>query len=114
MPSGAPRVASQRRKRPSNRMISALPAGAMPRVGSTMRLAEASARPARAQRGGSRIRPRMRIETTRLDGMAKKPRILERGTNIQRSLLLPDLVARLGVGVHGIEAWKSRPALALV
>src|SRR5262249_56420214 len=36
-----------------------------------------------------------------------------RGKNIHRSLLLPRLVARLGVGVHGIKAGKLRPALDL-
>src|SRR5262245_23019046 len=113
MPSGAPRVASQRGKRSSSGMISALPAGERPRIASTIRLAKASARPARAKRVGSSNRPRMPIETTRLDGMAKKPRILERGKNIHRSLLLPRLLARLGVGVHGIEAGKLRPALDL-
>src|SRR6516165_2963528 len=118
MPSGAPRVASQRGKRSSSGMISALPAGERPRIASTMRLAKASTRPARAKRVGSSNRPRMPIDTTRLDGMAKKPRILERGKNIHQSLLLlllllPRLVARLGVGVHGIKAGKLRPALDL-
>src|SRR5438445_10586772 len=113
MPSGAPRVASQRGKRSSSGMISALPIGERPRIASTMRLAKASARPARAKRVGSSKSPSTPIETTRLDGMAKKPRILERGKNIHQSLLLPRLVARLGVGVHGIEAGKLGPALDL-
>src|SRR5256886_1947015 len=113
MPSGAPRVASQRGKRCSSGMISALPAGERPRIASTMRLAKANARPGGAKRVGSSNRPRMPIETTRLDGMAKNPRILERGKNIHQSLLLPRLVARLGVRVHGIEAGKLRPALDL-
>src|SRR5207245_3312309 len=43
----------------------------------------------------------------------KNPRILERGKNIHQSLLLPRLVARLGVRVHGIEAGKLHPALDL-
>src|SRR5499427_2008800 len=113
MPSGAPRVASQRGNRSSSGMISALPAGERPRIASTMRLANASTRPARAKRVGNSNSPRMPIDTTRLDGMAKKPRILERGKNIHRSLLLPRLVARLGVGVHGVKAGKLRPALDL-
>src|SRR5262249_6050200 len=107
------RVASQRGKRPSSGMISALPAGERPRIASTTRLAKASARPARAKRVGSSSRPRMPIETTRLEGKAKKPRIFGRGKNIHQSLLLPRLVARLGIGVHGIEAGKLRPALDL-
>src|SRR5262249_34780390 len=35
------------------------------------------------------------------------------GRTSNRSLLLPRLVARLGVGVHGIEAGKLRPTLDL-
>src|SRR5262249_915664 len=113
MPSGAPRVASQRGKRSSSGMISALPAGERPRIASTTRLAKASARPARAKRVGSSSRPRMPIETTRLDGMAKKPRILESGKNIHQSLLLPRVGPRVRGGVHGKGAGKLRPALHL-
>src|SRR6516164_147752 len=105
--------AFQQAQRPSSGMISALPAGERPRIASTMRLAKASTRPARAKRVASSNSPRTPIDTTRLDGMAKKPRILERGKNIHQSLLLPRLVARPGVGVHGIKAGKLRPALDL-
>src|SRR5262245_37720958 len=136
MPSGAPRVASQRGKRSSRGMIRALPRGERPRIASRIRLAKASTRPVRAKRVGSSKRPRMPMQMTRLDGMAKKPRILESGKNISSvpgtcpkrsalrpaprrigdawrsaSLLLPSGVARLGLLVHGIEAGKFRPTL---
>ena len=42
-----------------------------------MRLANASRRPARAKRVSNRKRPMTPIEMTRLDGIAKKPIILE-------------------------------------
>src|SRR5919109_38682 len=136
MPSGAPRVASQRGKRSSRGMIRVLPRGESPRIASRIRLAKASVRPMRAKRVGSSKRPRIPMQITRLDGMAKKPRILESGKNISAvpgtcpgrsalctalhrirdawhsaSLLLPSGVARLGLLVHGIEAGKFRPTL---
>jgi hypothetical protein len=63
-------------------MINALPTGERPRIASTIKLAKASVRPARAKRVGSSKSPRRPMEITRLEGMAKKPRTLERGKNI--------------------------------
>src|SRR5262249_14099288 len=87
MPSGAPRVASQRGKRSSSGIINALPRGERPSIASTIRLAKASALPARAKRVGTSKSPRRPMEITRLEGMAKKPRILERGKNIAADAL---------------------------
>src|SRR5207253_9728745 len=81
-PSGAPCAAPHAGKRSSSGMINALPRGERPSTASTIRLAKASARPGREKRVGSINSPRTPIDMMRLDGMAKKPRILERGKNI--------------------------------
>src|SRR5262249_50078226 len=101
MPSGAPRVASQRGKRASSGIINPLPTGERPRIASTIRLAKASARPARAKRVGNSKSPRRPMEIARLEGMAKKPRIFERGKNIAAGAL------------HHIEL-TAGPALVLL
>src|SRR5262245_20584901 len=63
-------------------MINALPTGERPRIARTTRLTNASHRPARAKRVGSRKRPTIPIKTTRLDGTAKKPSSFERTKNM--------------------------------
>src|SRR5689334_18605928 len=101
MPSGAPRAASQRGKRSSSGIINALPTGERPKIASTIRLAKASARPARAKRVGNSKSPRRPMEITRFEGLAKKPRIFERGKNIAARAL------------HHIEL-TAGPALVLL
>src|SRR5712692_5833265 len=120
MPSGAPRPASQGGKRCSSGRISALPIGESPRMARTRRLPATSRRPARASRVRQSTSPRRPIETTKFEGMAKKPRILESTKNMSpppagsRGLLLPRLVARPGLLVHGIKAGELGAALDLL
>src|SRR5216683_1764133 len=120
MPSGAPRPASQGGKRCSSGRISTLPIGESPRMARTRRLPATSRRPARASRVRQSTSPRRPIETTKFEGMAKKPRILESTKNMSpppagsRGLLLPRLVARPGLLVHGIKAGELGAALDLL
>ena len=82
IPSGAPAAASQAGNRCSSGMMRRLPIGESPRIASTTMLPAARRRPARAKRVGNSSRPRIAIEMTRLDGIAKKPRILEAMKNM--------------------------------
>jgi hypothetical protein len=88
MPAGAPSAAFQGGKRSSNGRISALPSGDRPRIASRIRLMKASRRPARAKRVGSSMSPRIPIDMTRFDGMAKKPSTFEITKNM-RAFLAP-------------------------
>src|SRR5262245_63826673 len=117
MPAGAPPAASQGGNRCSNGRMSALPTGERPSTARRTRLATTRRRPARPKRVGHSNRPRMPIETMRLEGMAKKPMTFEATKNMRSpgSLLgfLPRLVARLGLVVHGVEAGELGAALDL-
>jgi hypothetical protein len=83
MPAGAPSAAFQGGNRSSNGRISILPSGDSPRIASRIRLVTASHRPARTKRVGSSTRPRIPIDMTRFDGMAKKPSTFEITKNIR-------------------------------
>src|SRR5260370_26166676 len=119
IPSGGPRVSSQGGKRGSSGMISALPNGESPITASAIRLATIKSLPMRARRVAKSRTPRSPSMIARLEGIAKKPKTLDRMKNIGSpqldgsALLLPRLVARPGLVVHGIEAGKPRAFLDL-
>src|SRR5580692_6925000 len=112
MPFGAPRDGSHGGNRSSSGRISALPSGDKPAIARRTRLVTTSQLANRVNRVSKRGRPSTPIEMKRLEGAAKKPRILERMKNIEqvpgatlplRSRLPPCGVARLGVVVRRIK-----------
>ena len=87
IPSGGPRVSSQGGKRCSSGMISALPSGESPITASAIRLATIKSLPMRAPRVAKSRTPRSPSMIARLEGIAKKPRTLDRMKNIDGTQL---------------------------
>jgi hypothetical protein len=92
MPSGTPRALSQGGKRCSSGSISALPSGESPLTASTSRLPTVSRHPARAKRVRASAAPTSAMTSIRLEGIAKKPRTLERMKNMRGAVAGPDQV----------------------
>src|SRR5262249_19543393 len=118
MPSGAPREWSHCGKRCSSGRISALPSGDRPITVSAASPPITNHQPSRRNRVARRSAPSSATEMTKFEGSAKKPRTFERTKNIGLCgccllILLPRLVARLGLGARRIEAGQLHPALDL-